>query len=523
MGSVLADLRVRVLILAAVYFVTAKLGLELAIDPGNATILWAPTGISLAALVLFGIRLWPGVALGAFVANATTDVSLVAAGAIAVGNTLEAVVGASLLRRMGFSTGLDRLRDVGVLIVAALVSTMVSATIGAGTLWLSGAAPFTDLDAQWTVWWVGDVMGALLVAPLLLVWLQKPLGPVAPRRIAEAVAVGAAISVLGWTAFYDANIVTSYLALPLLIWAALRFRQHGAVSAVLLFAGIGVWATVAGKTPFGGDNVVESVGILQAVMAANAIGTLSLAATLAERQRADELKDTFMHMVVHDLRGPIVAIIGMATAIRDRGEQIDAEQRSTYLGTITRASMRLSRLLDSVLFRSQIQQGKLPIRKSPTEVAPVLNEILTELGFSDVSVDCPEGVAALIDRRHLEHILINYLSNAHKYGRPPIQVDVRQQGEFVELCVSDSGRGVAHEFVSHLFERFTRGGEAPEGSGSGLGLSIVGELARAHGGAAWYEPNEPSGSSFFIRLPAARADRSAKSRVEVAGGALSLL
>ncbi|HEX2240643.1 MAG TPA: MASE1 domain-containing protein [Actinomycetota bacterium] len=522
MGSFLADVRVRVLLLAAVYFVAAKLGLQLAIDPGNATILWAPTGISLAALMLFGPRLWPGVAIGAFAANATTEISILAAAAIAIGNTLEAVVGAALLRRMGFVTGIDRLRDVGALVVAALVSTTISATVGAGTLWVSGAAEFSDLDAQWTVWWVGDVMGDLLVAPLLLVWLGRPLGPVAPRRMAEAVALGVALAGLGWTAFVDANIVTSYIALPLLIWAALRFRQHGAVSAIFLFAGLGVWATLTGERPFGGDNVVEAVGILQAVMSANAIGTLALAATLAERQKADELKDTFMHMVVHDLRGPVMALVGMSTALKDRFEQIDPEQRSSYLQTLTRASMRLSRLLDSVLFRSQIEQGKLQVRMTPTAVEPVLTEVLAELGLEHVDVSCPTAVAASVDRRHLEHILLNYLTNARKYGRPPISVDVSARDRWVQIRVSDSGSGVAQEFVAQLFERFTRGEETGEETGTGLGLAIVGELARAHGGVAWYEPNEPSGSCFFVRLPEAEGSGAPRERA-AAAGALSLL
>lgn len=518
----MTDPRVRVLILAVVYFVTAKLGLELAIDPGNATILWAPTGISLAALLLFGIRLWPGVALGAFLANGTTDVSLLTAGAIAVGNTLEAVVGASLLRRFGFSNALDHVRDVIALVgLAALLSTTLSATIGVASLWLSGAVLFTDVDAQWIVWWVGDVMGNLLVAPLLLVWFARPLGPVEPRRMLEAGALTVALVILGWTAFLDAKVVTSYVALPLLIWAALRFRQHGAVSAVFLFAGIGVVATLTGQRPFGGGNVVESVGILQGVMSANAIGTLILAASIAERERAEKLKDTFMHMVVHDLRGPVVAIVGMASAIRDRWDQIEPSDRSTYLGTISRASMRLSRLLDSVLLRSQIEAGKLQVRRSPTEIEPVLEEILGELEYADVDVNVPEALSAAIDRRHLEHIFVNYLTNAHKYGRPPIIVEAKESGQFIELCVSDSGSGVDQEFVAQLFERFTRAGEPTDAPGTGLGLALVGELARAHGGSAWYKPNSPSGSSFYVRLPAAAKARPA-SRRAAAGGTLSL-
>src|SRR5262249_23017611 len=136
---------------------------------GFATPVWAPTGLSLAALVLFGHRLWPGVALGALLVNFWAGASAGVAVGISAGNTLEAVVGAYALRPVGFDPGLNRLKDVFALIVfAALLSTVVSATVGVSTLFLGGVLSRAQLLETWRVWWIGDVVGDIVVAPFLM-------------------------------------------------------------------------------------------------------------------------------------------------------------------------------------------------------------------------------------------------------------------------------------------------------------------------------------------------------------------
>src|SRR5688500_18882793 len=157
-----------VVLLAGLYFATAKLGIELSVSQGVVTPVWIPTGLSLAALLIFGNRLWPGIALGAFAANATSDVALWVALLIAVGNTLEALVGASLLRRVRFDRRLGRGRDVmWLLLLGAGVSTMIAATNGTAVLWAGGEITGADVASRWSLWWFGDAMGALLVAPFL--------------------------------------------------------------------------------------------------------------------------------------------------------------------------------------------------------------------------------------------------------------------------------------------------------------------------------------------------------------------
>jgi len=154
---------IRVGILVVVYFSTAKFGLMLDAVGGFATLVWPPTGISLAALLLFGLRLWPGIALGAFLVNFVTGAPALTAGGMALGNTLEALIGAYWLRRhAGFRNSLDRLRDVmGFIVFAAVLSTTVSATVGVSSLWLGGVMAQSASGPTWLAWWLGDMMGDL--------------------------------------------------------------------------------------------------------------------------------------------------------------------------------------------------------------------------------------------------------------------------------------------------------------------------------------------------------------------------
>src|SRR3954466_5644197 len=159
--------------LAAVYFGAAKFGLALAVVAEQVTVVWPPSGISLAAVVVFGPRVWPGIALGAFLANATTSAPMAAALGITVGNTLEALCGAWLLRRfVHFNPALHRLKDVlSLTFLAAGLSTMVSATIGVACLCLANVQPWASYAHLWWVWWLGDAASDLVVAPLSLTLL----------------------------------------------------------------------------------------------------------------------------------------------------------------------------------------------------------------------------------------------------------------------------------------------------------------------------------------------------------------
>src|SRR6266850_2406738 len=155
-----------------------------------ATLVWPPTGISLAALFLFGDALWPAVALGAFAVNIAAGAPLPVACGIATGNTLEALAGANLLRLARFQPGLERVRDVlALVLLAALLSTLVSALIGVGSLWAGGVVHGSEALAATQAWWIGDALGNLVIAPALFVWTARPRLSFGRWRWLEALAI----------------------------------------------------------------------------------------------------------------------------------------------------------------------------------------------------------------------------------------------------------------------------------------------------------------------------------------------
>jgi integral membrane sensor domain MASE1 len=191
------------LLVASVYVLVGKLGLALASVHPSATPVWPPTGIALAALLVCGPRVWPSVLAGAFVANQTTVGTAVTSGAIAVGNTLEGLLGAYLVTR--FANGrhaLDRSRDVFAFVaLGALLSTPVSATVGVLSLALGGYADWPAAGPVWLTWWLGDVAGALIVAPAILAWSSARRTPWPRGRLGEAAAMLALLVFTGQVVF----------------------------------------------------------------------------------------------------------------------------------------------------------------------------------------------------------------------------------------------------------------------------------------------------------------------------------
>jgi integral membrane sensor domain MASE1 len=278
----------KVVALAGVYYGAAKLGLELAFETPSVTAVWPPTGIALAALMLGGYRLWPGVALGAFLANSWTGVPVYAVVGIAAGNTLEAVVGTYLLRRVEFRPSLERVRDVlSLAVLAAVVSTTVSATFGVTSLLAADEIAGGDYGSVWRTWWLGDMGGDLVVAPaLMVVAAQWPFRELR-GRVVEAAALVAATAGIAVFMFTRSTSLT-FLIFPVLVWAALRFWRLGAVVAILLFASIAIPLTESDMGPFSGEAPDDRLLLAQLYIGVAGLTALVLAAVVTQRQHVED-------------------------------------------------------------------------------------------------------------------------------------------------------------------------------------------------------------------------------------------
>lgn len=260
-------------------------------------------------------------------------------------------------------------------------------------------------------------------------------------------------------------------------------------------------------TPFFGREEIDLLHALGAFLHLALERSQAMEESKRELQRADDLKSEFLAMASHELRTPLTAITGFTSTMVNMWERLPDDEKQKFVGIIDTQGHRLTRLVDELLTLSRIEAGKLSVRPVPTDVSIAIKQTIRELGAEAVETVCPDDLAALIDADHLQQILVNYVGNALKYGEEPVKLTARAQNGWVHICVCDNGTGVPEEFVPHLFERFSRAGQrgSQEVTGTGLGLSIVNGLAKAHGGEAWYEPNQPHGSCFNVRLPAALA------------------
>lgn len=222
-----------------------------------------------------------------------------------------------------------------------------------------------------------------------------------------------------------------------------------------------------------------------------------------ELRAADEVKSTFVAVASHELRTPLTSVLGFASTLLTHWERIPDDEKRAQIELIERQARRLAQMAEELLTMSKLEAGALDIHAESIDVGNAMRQALSSFAeqAADIEIVESRGLRAHADPHHVDHILSNYVANALKYGRPPVRIEARKRDGWVELVVSDRGPGVPTHFVSRLFEKFAQA-QASEG-GTGLGLSIVRGLARAQGGEAWYEPAEPHGAAFGLRLPSA--------------------
>lgn len=294
---------VKVCVLAILYHLAARLGLMMAYVQVNTSPVWPPTGIALAFLLTFGCHYWPGVSLGVLLGSLLTGAPPSVAIGMSIGNTLEAWSGAYVLKRVFvFHNKLDRVQDVVILALVAGFSTAISATIGTSTLLLAGSIG-NEYPIIWLTWWIGNLLGALVVTPAFLTWMS-PLSFSRNKRLyLEGSLLIVLLVAITWYVFGSrpyANVLHQamiYVIFPFVIWAALRLGQRGAATVVLLVSSIAIFGTVHGMGPFSQESKNDSLVMLQTFMGVVSLTSLILAAATIERRKAIEA----LHQRVSDL------------------------------------------------------------------------------------------------------------------------------------------------------------------------------------------------------------------------------
>jgi signal transduction histidine kinase len=503
-------------LLAVAYFAAAKASLAFAIPPGYATAVWPPSGIALAAVLLFGWRVWPGVWLGAAAVNATVEVNWIAAAIFATGNTLEALAGGALVRRvLGVPYRFVRGEDVVRFVLIAALASMIAASVAMFPLSWGRGLDSTQIFWNWWTWWQGDASGILIVTPLILGWCTR--GEVTwtvPKRV-EAAALLLLLLLTARAAFGapHGSLTLKFLILPFIVWAAFRFGQREVSTVVAAACAAAVWYTLENSARLAPGGTNEALLVLLAFNSVAVLLGLAISALLGER--ANRAKSDFLATMSHELRTPLNSLLILAGMLRGNPDGNLTPKQVQYLETIHGAGTDLLALINEILDLARIESGApLPLEMGAVRIADVqgyleqnFRQLAQEKGLSfGIAL---EGAPAEIrtDGRRLRQILRNLLANAFKFTRKggvSLRIGpVRERPGMLAFSVTDTGIGIPgdkHEIVFHAFQQADALTSAEYG-GTGLGLSISRELARMLGGDIGLASEPGGGSCFTLYLP----------------------
>ncbi|OAI52427.1 hypothetical protein AYO46_05465 [Betaproteobacteria bacterium SCGC AG-212-J23] len=537
----------QIVLLAALYFAAAKVSLVVAIPPGYASAIWPPSGIALAALLLGGNRLWPGVWLGSLAANLTVEGAALASLVIATGSTLQAFAVATLVRRqLGVPRRFERVQEVLRFVGLVVAGAVIAPTVALLPLALVYPLPAADLASNWWTWWQGDACGMLVFAPLILTWSAPGTMPWTPRRALEALAFVALLLVAGSIVF-AAGFGRSFVLLPFIIWAAFRFGQREVTAASALICGMALWYTLRGEIgPFASVSLNESLLLLLVFVSTVVVTGLMLGTVLhqlrsamealrgrqvrteralSEREaelvrakeaaeRASEAKSQFLANMSHELRTPLNSLLILARLLADNTGGNLTPKQVQFAQTIHASGIDLLMLINDLLDLAKIESGAAATMLNVS--AARLDDLRDELerGFRQLatqkglqfSIVLQPGLPPSVrtDATRLKQILKNLLANAFKFTqRGSVRLEIAPRGRSTAFSVIDTGIGIPADKQEIIFEAFRQadGTTSRQYGGTGLGLSISRELTRLLGGELTVSSTPGEGSTFALVLP----------------------
>jgi signal transduction histidine kinase/CheY-like chemotaxis protein len=513
------------------YLITARIGLDIHAVNTFATFIWPPSGIALAGFILYGWRVWPAIFCAAFLVNVSIGASMFVALGIALGNTFAPAVGASLLKWYTAYTSdhptFPRLRDNIGIILSAMLIPVATATIGSLCLLLGNGIGLAAFAATWSTWWIGDLLGILILTPFILKWFNRPLFERTLVQQIELLLAFTTVVVTSYVIFWMPHTAFLYYIFIPLTWAALRTGPRGVTLSVLAVACISVSGTLAGHGPFAADGLI----FLQLFLITVSSILLIFSSTVEERrnvfetlqQRADDLeialetirsedeaKKEFIGVLAHELRNPLATILSSIELINLQG--VAAANTSLLLTTIDERSRAMVRLLDNLLDISRISKKKLTLQKETISVTQfidslesIVRPLMKRYGHEFALVRPAEDLYLRADPVRLEQICMNLLANAARYtkARGAIEVVIGKEEQKLAIHIRDSGVGIPRGMLRRVFEPFFHVDRSQVSSeGLGIGLTLTRELVEMHGGSIEARSGGiGTGSEFIIRLP----------------------
>ena len=525
--------------LAAAYFVAGKLSLKLAFLNASASPVWAPSGIAIAALLLFGYRLWPGIFVGAFFVNLFTAGNIVSSAGIASGNTLESLAAVWLIHQI--ASGLrafDHAYDVFRFALALAISTLVGATIGVTTLAFSELAPWSHYAAVWITWWMGDFSGAVLFAPVLILWLGYPWRRINIVRDAEVAILLVLLAILseivfgGWFTVSTLNYPIAFILGPIIVWTAFRLTARETATSLFVLSAIAIWGTLHRYGPFVRPDENQSLLLLQGFNVLTTITALALSAGMSERRRAEtaleqqrasveaanRTKDNFLAMLSHELRTPLTPVLAALDALKtEQQPQPDADKTFAMM----RRNIELeSQLIDDLLDLTRITKDKMQLDLQHVDAHQALRNVVemcnSEANAKQLHVRFDlqaRDYQVMADPAKFQQIIWNLYKNAIKFTGENGEITLSSANHLpyiLSLAVADTGIGIEPEVMERIFNPFEQGERSFQRrfGGLGLGLTISKSLAQAHG-ASLIAKSEGlnQGATFLLTMKTAELEK----------------
>ncbi|QRK11574.1 MASE1 domain-containing protein [Archangium violaceum] len=543
---------------ALVYGASAWLGNHIVRQGELVSAMWPASGVAVTALLLSRFRYWPALALTVFLlepfACLPGRLPPPTYFFISAGNTLEALLGAFLLRRYaGFRPSLERVRNVLALLgLSAMLSTLVNATSSVTLLAALGRFAWTEWWRQLRIFWVGDAMGVLLVTPVLLTWISRGLEGWSRARRWELVALLVTLAATVLLAFRWAPATSvyhpvSYVALPFILWAALRFEARGTAAAMLTLALVAVSQTLAGRGPFvlgpeGNTAPTTSLVFLQSFLASVCVSGLMLAAALGERRHAQEkaihlnreLRQSLEELataqqelvrrermaalgelsasIAHEVRNPLGVIANSVAALTRMAVPERDGTAWELLGVMGEEVARLDHLVNGLLDFARPLEPRLFTQSLGSVVEGALEASLRAEPDARRSVQVTRALdqelpEAPLDAQLLHLALSNLFTNALQAmphgGSLRVELgrdEPRGVTPQARLSITDTGSGIVPEVMARMFEPFY----TTKAAGTGLGLAIVRRIVEAHHGHVEVHSTPGQGTTFTVLLPLAQ-------------------
>jgi signal transduction histidine kinase len=511
-------------LLSILYFLAGRAAVQIHALSGLSPLIWLPTGVGVAWIVLFGKKFLPWIFIASLILNVTLHYSVLTSFGVAAGSLLQAWASAWFLGKIsGNSPTLTKVKEIvgfGILVMG--VSSFLGSSVQALSVLIFGSMSLDDVYLLWRSWWIAQAMSCLIIAAPCICWwndirfrLGGPLKINLEALLLALFIVTTCMFIYTPLSVYNHSLmIRPFFLFSLMIWASIRFDVFGATSTLLILASTAIYGNILGFTAASTAPLSERMILQQYFTIALGFTGLIISAAIREKESALEARSEFLSIASHELKTPIAAL-SLQVQVAERKLQAKSNpdpheiDQMAFLGKTSRQISRLVQIVEQLLDVSRIDRRMVSLQFEEINLSNFIQNLVERLDSNlkeaqcSVSLQLQNNIRCNWDSIRFEQVFENLISNAIKYAAgKPIHIETKENTGMVEVAVRDSGPGIEKSKQSQIFDRFIRANSSPQIKGLGLGLFITRQIVEAHGGAIWVESKPGEGTSFLMKIPA---------------------